>query len=74
MFGKNVIYIVSIILLQAMLLITLFQSLHVSSAMGYMADNIIAIVPYLSYIVITLTIITAVTVSRLSLLARKQQE
>jgi hypothetical protein len=33
MFGKNVIYIVSIILLQAMLLITLFQSLHVSSAM-----------------------------------------
>ena len=39
-----------------------------------MADNIIAIVPYLSYIVITLTIITVVTVSRLSLLARKQQE
>lgn len=74
MFGKNVIYIVSIILLQAMLLITLFQSLHVSSAMGYMADNIIAIVPYLSYIVITLTIITVVTVSRLSLLARKQQQ
>ena len=74
MFDKNAVYIVCIILLQAMLLIAIFQSFHFSSTMGYMVDSINAIAPYLSYIVMVVTIITVITVSKLSLLARKQQE
>lgn len=74
MLGKNTIYIVSIILLQAILLITIFQSLHFSTAVDYWAETVLSVMPYISYIVMVLTIITVVTVSKLSLMARKQQE
>jgi two-component system sensor histidine kinase AgrC len=74
MLDKNAIYIVSIILLQAILLITMFQSLYFSTEIGHWAEAVLSIMPYVSYIIMVLTIITVVTVSRLSLLARKQQE
>jgi two-component system sensor histidine kinase AgrC len=74
MLGKNTIYIVSIILLQAILLITIFQSLYFSTAVDYWAETVLSVMPYISYIVMALTIITVVTVSKLSLMARKQQE
>ncbi|HZX46734.1 MAG TPA: GHKL domain-containing protein [Clostridia bacterium] len=74
MLDKNAIYIVSIILLQAMLLIMLFQSLYFSTEIGYWAEAVLSVMPYISYIVMVLTIITVVTVSKLSLMARKQQE
>ncbi len=74
MLDKNAVYIVSIILFQAILLITIFQSLYFTSAVNYWPDMILLTVPYMSYIVITLTIITVVTVSKLSQLAHKKQE
>ncbi len=74
MADKNAVYIVSILLLQAILLITIFQSLYFGTTVEYMIEKVFTIIPYLSYIVIALTIITVLTVSRLSLLARKQQE
>jgi two-component system sensor histidine kinase AgrC len=74
MLDKNAVYIVSIILLQAILLITIFQSLYFSTAIDYWTETVLSVMPYISYIVMALTIITVVTVSKLSLMARKQQE
>jgi sensor histidine kinase regulating citrate/malate metabolism len=74
MLDRNAIYIVCLILLQAILLITIFQSLHVSSVMGYMVESILAVVPYMSYVVLVMTAIMVVAVSKLSIMARKQQE
>lgn len=74
MFDKNAIYIVSIILLQAILLIIVFQSMYFSTVTEYWAQTVLSIMPYLSYIIMVLTIITVASVSKLSLLARKQQE
>ena len=74
MLDKNAIYIVSIILLQAILLIIVFQSVYFSTITEYWAETVLSIMPYLSYIIMVLTIITVATVSKLSLLARKQQE
>lgn len=74
MLDKSAVYIVSIILFQAIVLIVLFQSLFISTAIEYMANSVLTIVPYMSYIVITLTIITVVTVSKMSQLARKKHE
>lgn len=74
MFDKNAVYIISIILLQAILLITIFQSLFFSMNVDYWTDWIITLVPYMSYIVLILTIITVVIVSKLSHLARKKHE
>ncbi|NLO26116.1 MAG: hypothetical protein GX114_08270, partial [Clostridiales bacterium] len=74
MIDKKVVYIVCIILLQAMLLITIFQSLYFSTAIDYWTETVLSVMPYMSYIVMVLTIITVATVSKLSLLARKQQQ
>jgi len=74
MLDKSAVYIVSIIVLQALLLITIFQSLYFSSAVDYWADMILIVVPYMSYIVLILTIIMVVTVGKMSQLARKKHE
>jgi two-component system sensor histidine kinase AgrC len=74
MLDKSAVYIVCIILLQAMLLIIVFQSLYFSTAIDYWTEAVLSVMPYMSYIVMVLTIITVATVSKLSLLARKQQQ
>ncbi|MBA1335063.1 MAG: hypothetical protein HPY66_0685 [Firmicutes bacterium] len=74
MLDTNALYIIIIILFQAIALVVLFESFHFSSATGYMLPAIERIVPYLSYIVTALTLITILSVSKLSQLAQRKQE
>lgn len=74
MLDTNALYVISIILTQAIMLIVIFESLHFSTATGYRFELVSLIFPYFSFIVVSITLITIVSVSKLSQLSQKKQE
>lgn len=74
MLDINIFYIISVILMQSIVLIVIFQSLFFSGQTGYQINLVLKVVPYLSYIVVLLTVITVVLVSKLYNLALRKQE
>lgn len=71
---KSALYIMCIILGQAIVYVILFQAFHFSTAAGYGLDRVLKAVPFFSYVVFMLTTVTVVSVNKLYNLAQKKRE